>query len=264
MKSVLFILLILELNLFAVTFGVVPQQGSLQLIKVWKPIVEYLKKETGEEITFEIERSIPEFRTKLYKGVYDMAFINSLDYVIINQKYGYLAKARANEDISGILVVKKGSNLSDVAMLKDKIFLFPSRDSFASTLLLKYELLQKYGIQIDENHALYVNSHDSVYKGVYRGIGDVGGGVERTLQGFYDVDAKNELVILYKTKAYPSHPFAFKPSVSQSVQEKITEALLHMPKSLLESLNMHKIVPTENAEYEVVKDLSQKLSVESK
>lgn len=262
MKNILFGFFILQLvgvNLSALTLGVVPQQSPLQLIKVWKPVAEYLEKETGEKITLEIERSIPEFENKLYGGFYDIAYMNPYHYVVANQKQGYLAKARSNNDIVGILVVNKASNISDVSMIRDKEFLFPAPDAFAATLLIKYELLSQYAIKIDANNSRYVNSHDSVYKGVYRGIGGAGGGIERTFKSLDDKEAKNALVILHKTKAYPSHPFAYKPSVSQAVQNKVTKALLHMPQDLLDSLSMNKIILTENAEYEGVKDLSQKI-----
>jgi len=52
---------IIVLNLEALTFGVVPQQSPFKLMKVWTPVVKYLEKETGEEITLKLEKSIPSF-----------------------------------------------------------------------------------------------------------------------------------------------------------------------------------------------------------
>ena len=67
MKYILFGLLLSQFaihDLLAITLGIVPQQSPLHLIKEWSPVVEYLKKETGEEVVLKIERSIPEFEKR--------------------------------------------------------------------------------------------------------------------------------------------------------------------------------------------------------
>ncbi|MFA6195460.1 MAG: phosphate/phosphite/phosphonate ABC transporter substrate-binding protein [Sulfurimonas sp.] len=249
-------------SLFALTFGVVPQQSPLQLIKVWKPVIEYLEKETGENIDLKIEYSIPEFEKVLYSGGYDIAYMNPYHYIIANQKQGYLASIKATKNIVGILVTNKNSGISDISMTKNKMFLFPAPDAFAATLLIKYELLKNYGIKIEEKNVKYVNSHDSVYKGVSRGVGDFGGGIERTLNTLDDTHTKESLAILHKTKAYPSHPFAYKPSLNDAIKEKISQALLHMPQELLNPLNIEETIKTNDAGYDVVRDIAKKIVIE--
>lgn len=267
MKYVLFGLLLSQLfiqNLLAVTLGIVPQQSPFHLMKEWGPVVEYLKKETGEEVVLKIERSIPEFEKVLYSGGYDIAYMNPYHYIVSNKAQGYIAALRANEDIVGILVANKKSGFSDISMTKEKTFLFPAPYAFAATLIIKYELLNNYGINIDARKSFrYVNSHDSVYKGVARGIGDVGGGIERTFNNLNDKGAKDSLTILYKTKSYPSHPFAYKPSISKNQQERFTKAFLNMPKEMLDSIGMMQLVKTNSAEYDIIRDMAKKLSLEN-
>ena len=256
---------LISLNLYAITLGIVPQQSPLKLMKVWMPVVKYLEKETGERVTLKLERSIPSFEKELYNGFYDIAYMNPYHYIVANKKQGYLAMVRANKKIVGILVTNKNSGISDVSMTKDKIFLFPAPNAFAATLLIKYELLKEYNIDINTNERfLYVNSHDSVYKGVARRIGDVGGGIMRTFNNLADKKSKKLLTVLYKTKSYPSHPFAYKSSMPKEISSKFTKAFLNMPKKLLDSLSMKKIIKTNDKEYDVVRDLSQVLHLESK
>lgn len=239
------------------TFGVVPQQSPLELVKDWQPVISYLEKTTGEKVILKVERSIPEFEKVLYSGGYDFAYMNPYHYVIAHKRQGYNAIARDEKNIVGILVTQKNSGLTDPSMLKGKMFLFPAPDAFAATLLTKYELLKKYGIDLnkDKNYR-YVNSHDSVYKGVARGIGDVGGGIERTLKNLDDPETKENLAIIYKTKGYPSHPFAANPALSPSVKEKMTHAILSIPDSLLNALTMKHIIVTNDAEYDGVRDVA--------
>ncbi|MDD4950440.1 phosphate/phosphite/phosphonate ABC transporter substrate-binding protein [Sulfuricurvum sp.] len=241
-------------------FGVVPQQSPMELAQTWKPIISYLENATGEKINLKIERSIPDFEHALYNGQYDIAYMNPYHYVVAHKRKGYMALIRDQKNIVGIIVVRKDSALNDIKMLKGKRILFPAPDSFAATLLPKYELYKKYGIDIEkEKNFLYVNSHDSVYKGVSRGIGDAGGGIERTYNSMDDAETKTALTILYKTDAYPSHPIALLPSVSSKVSEKMQSALLHLPEGLIEPLKIKKLIPTEDSEYNSVRGIAEAL-----
>lgn len=240
----------------SLVFGVVPQQSPIELIKDWQPVITYLENATGEKIILKVERSIPEFEKKLYNGEYDIAYMNPYHYVVAHKRKGYNAKVRDEKNIIGILVVRKNSAISDVSMLKGKSFLFPAPDAFAATLLTKYELLKKYGIDVNkEKNYRYVNSHDSVYKGVARSIGDVGGGIERTLNALDDKESKDALNTLYKTKPYPSHPFAFNKTVPESVKNKMIKAILQLPDSLLGSLKMKRLIEIDDSEYNSVRDI---------
>lgn len=265
MKSVLLIFLFCQLifsNLNAITFGVVPQQSPLILVKSWAPVIQYLEKETGEKIDLKIENSIQKFEEVLYSGGYDVAYMNPYHYIVANQKKSYQAKMRANEDLVGILVVSKTSGINNIKETKGKKFLFASPNAFAATLLTKYELSKKYNINIDKNEQFsYVNSHDSVYKGVARGIGDIGGGIERTFDALEDNEAKESLKIIYRTQAYPSHPIAFSQSVPENIQKKFMEAFINMPKDLLDKLNMENIIKTDDKEYDIVRDIAKELSL---
>ena len=265
MKNILlgfFICQIISSSLFALTFGVVPQQSPLILVKSWTPIIQYLENETGQKIDLKIESSISKFEEVLYSGGYDIAYMNPYHYIVANEKKGYKAKIRAENNLIGILVVNKDSNINNIADIKGKKFLFPAPNAFAATLLAKYELSKKFNINIDKNELYtYVNSHDSVYKGVARGVGDVGGGIERTFDALDDAKAKESLKILYETQAYPSHPIAFNKSISEDLQKKFINAFIDIPENLLEDLSMKHIIKTEDKEYDIIRDIAKELSL---
>lgn len=231
-------------------FGVVPQQSPHELVKSWKPLVDYLEKTTGEKIVLKIERSIPEFEKNLYQGNYDIAYMNPSHYVIAHQKKGYQAKIRDQKNLVGILVVRKDSGIAGISDMKGKQFLFPAPGAFAATMINKYELLVEHKINIESDEKFrYVNSHDSVYKGVARGIGEIGGGIERTFNDLDDKETKSSLMIVHKSKPYPSHPFAFHPTVNKEIQQKVTIALLNTPDTLLLALNMKRLIEINHSEY---------------
>lgn len=265
MKKISFLLTLIVLSSSIlnaeIIMGIVPQQSPLKLQKVWQPIAMYLSEKTGEKIVFKTEKSINKFEDILYAGGYDFAYMNPYHYVIAHKKQDYIAKVRATKSIKGILVMKKGSSRK---MLNDNNarYLFPSPNAFAATLLTKFELIEKFKVDPKVlQKARYVNSHDSVYKATSRGIGDVGGGIERTFRNLNDTHTKKSLVIVHTTKAYPSHPFAFKPTLDKQIVDKIVEALLHMPKPMLKSLSMKALKKIDHDEYMSVEKLALKLEI---
>lgn len=245
------------------TLGVVPQQSPIKLYKSWKPVTDYLSEATGLKVTLKTEKSIAEFEKVLYSGAYDLSYMNPFHYTIANQRQQYDAAVRADKMIRGILVMK--SDQSDLeALIKDKDtqFLFPSANAFAATLLLKYEMLTKFDVNLnDAGNYQYVNSHDSVYIGVERGIGQLGGGIQRTFNNFKRSNADTAISEVYQTEAYPSHPIAIKPGMPEEDRAKIVEALLNMPDELKAGLSIKEMISTNDEEFSVIRELSEKLDV---
>lgn len=257
---ILSLIFILSIALFSkdIILGVVPQQSPLKLSKKWIQVTNYLTKETGLNIIFKTQKSIPLFEEKLYAGTYDFAYMNPYHFVIANKKQNYEAKIRANKKIVGIVLAASKEEKITYENLKGKTFLFPAPNAFAATLLTKYELKNKYNFDIDkEANVLYVNSHDSVYKGIARGIGDFGGGIIRTYNNFVDKNSKDKINIVYKTSSYPSHPFAFHPRVSKEDVDKICQALINMPNDLKSILSIKKFIKTENKEFDIIKQFGE-------
>ena len=245
------------------TLGVVPQQSPLKMFKTWKPIAKYLSEKTGHEIAFKTEKSIAEFEKVLYNGGYDLAYMNPYHFVIANRKQNYQAAVRADKMIRGILVSKsETTSFDDLIKSKTTRYLFPSPNAFAATLLTKFELLTKYGVNVNEQDSYqYVNSHDSVYSGVARSTGDLGGGIQRTYSNFGKKKDKKQLNIIYTTDAYPSHPIAFKPSLSPEIQAQLKDALINIPEELIARLSIKKIIASSDEEFESVRQLEAKLAV---
>jgi len=260
LKKLFYILLFFSLGFSQeLTLGVVPQQSPLKLFKKWSNVTEYLYNETGIKIVFKTEKSIPKFESVLYEGGYDLAYMNPYHFTIANQKNDYQAFIRAKKNIVGILLAKEKNIEFTKENLRGKTFLFPAPNAFAATLLTKYELKQKFNFDIDkEAKVLYVNSHDSVYKGIARDIGYLGGGIIRTYNNFNAKQDKENIHIVYKTSDYPSHPIAAHPRVSKEIIEKLQKAFLKMPQNLKKSLSIKEFKTTDNSEYEVIKQIGIK------
>lgn len=260
MKKILFLL---TFCVFAyanqISLGVVPQQSPLKLAKKWLKVTAYLEEQTGIKVVFKTKRSIPAFEKELYEGKYDIAYMNPYHFVVANKKQNYEAFTRADKKIVGIVLSKdKNIDISKLENIKGKTFLFPAPNAFAATLLPKFEFREKYNFDIDKQaNVKYVNSHDSVYKGVSRNIGQFGGGIVRTFNNFIDKNDKDKLNIIYKTDAYPSHPIAAHPNLDKQIVLKLQKAFLNMPKDIKKLLSIKNFIITDNKEYEVIKEVKK-------
>ncbi|WP_122893276.1 phosphate/phosphite/phosphonate ABC transporter substrate-binding protein [Arcobacter peruensis] len=258
MKAIILILIAITYSFATeITLGVVPQQSPLKLSKKWTKITEYLHKETGIKVIFKTEKSIPKFEKRLEAGYYDIAYMNP--YHLVNfRKQKYEAFVRASKNIQGI-VLSKDKNLEITKdNLKGKTFLFPAPNAFAATILPKLEFKEEFGFDIDKDaNVLYVNSHDSVYKGISRNIGDIGGGIYRTYNDF-NKTGNNNIFVVYKTKKYPSHPIAFHPRVDKQTVQKLQDAFLKMPTELKKILKIKKFILTNTEEFNIIKNIGAK------
>ncbi len=257
------IFLILILGVFAfgqdLILGVVPQQSPLKLSKKWIKVTDYLQKATGVNVIFKTEKSIPFFEKELYSGKYDIAYMNPYHFIVANNEQKYEAFIRAKKNIVGILLAKEEKVEFTKENLEGKTFLFPAPNAFAATLLTKFELKQKFGFDVDKDaKVMYVNSHDSVYKGISRDIGYLGGGIIRTYNNFLDKNDKDKINIVYKTSAYPSHPIAFHPRVSKETIEKIQKAFLDMPADIKKILSIKDFIVTQTKEYDAIREIGVK------
>lgn len=104
----------------------------------------------------------------------------------------------------------------------------------------------------------YVNSHDSVYLCIQRGIGNAGGGILRTFNKF---KGKDDLKIVYTTDAYPSHPISIQSNIQQKNRQKIKKVLLNMPKELTLPISNASLIESSNNEYKIIHNIISKLDL---
>jgi len=267
MKQILLSMVLLSVSVSVMakeyTLGIVPQQSPIKLFKSWKPVADYLSGATGFRIILKTEKSIADFEKVLYAGGYDLSYMNPFHYTQANQRQHYQAVVRADKNIRGILVMRDDQSDFET-LIKDPNtrFLFPSPNAFAATLLIKYELLTEFSVNLNRaQNFQYVNSHDSVYKGVARGVGQLGGGIQRTFNNFKGSADKLRIHEVYTTKAYPSHPIALNPEIPEADQALLVKALLKLPEALLAGLSIKKVVPSHDDEFAVIRALSAKLDI---
>ena len=238
------------------TFGIGPTQSATELAKRWTPIMQYLSEKSGVTLIFKSANDIPTFQQQMREGVYDLAYINPYNYLQDHQSTGYNAFAREKDGkLFGVLVVKKDGPVKNVEHLNGKTIAFPTPAAIAATWL-PLAMLKDKGVQVTPQ---YVNSMDSVYRSVAKGLFPAGGGEMRTF-GSIDPEVKNELQILWTSEALPPFAFEAHPRVSAKDVNKIQKAMVAMEKdsqgmALLKAINFKGIEIADDAEYNDMRKL---------
>lgn len=206
------------------TFGISPQNSATELAETWSPVLAWLSARSGIRLRFATATSSADFSARLGKGAFDFCYVNPQQYTLLNKKPGYTAFAREKDrSLKGILVVGRQSKIDSLQQLDGATLVFSSPTSFAASVLPQAEL-RKQGIRFTPQ---YVNSHESVYLNVAKGLYPAGGGIVRTFE-LADPETRDALRVLFSTKSYPPHAIASHPRVPASARDKLRAAMLAM------------------------------------
>jgi len=239
------------------TFSIVPQQSASKSTLAWKPILEYLSRETGYAFRLKRESDIPTFERSLSNGVPDFSYMNPYHYTVYHEAPGYHAIVKAmNKRIKGVVVVKKYSPVRELKELNGEQIAFPSPAAFAASILTRSHF-QDMAIEIDP---VYVDTHDKVYQAVKEGRYVAGGGVVRTLKNA-SPQVRDDLRILWTTKGFTPHAVAYHNRVPQFVADSVRDALIrlttdpHGPQ-ILENMKIEGFEAADDREWDDVRALN--------
>lgn len=236
------------------TFGIVPQQSASRLAEIWIPILEAWGEAAGLELTFATAKDIPTFEACLSVGAYDFSYMNPYHYTVFHELSGYEAFAhQKDKELRGLIVTRRDSGISDLKELDQSRVAFPSPAAFGASVIPRAEM-KAMGVDFE---ALYVKSHDSVYRAVSSGLVQAGGGVLRTFRTIDD-DLRSTLKLVYQTEGYTPHAFAAHPGVDDAVVTSLLMAMtdaLTAETGLLSSLGMVGIEVASDAEWDDVRAL---------
>lgn len=233
------------------SIGIVPQFEIRHLRKIWNPIIEEIKKNTGIELTLIGSPTIPDFEKEFNEGRFDFAYMNPYHVLIANKSQKYIPLIKDNgRKLHGILVVRKDSNIKSVQDLNGKKIAFPAPNALGASLLMRANLTNDYNIKFNP---VYVKTHSSVYLNVIVRQADAGGGVQKTLNE-QKINISSALKVLHQTPSVAPHPLTAHPRVPKEVIKKITQTLLMMGENpigqaLLAKIPIKKIGPASIDDY---------------
>jgi phosphonate transport system substrate-binding protein len=204
---------------------IVPQFPSAEILQNWTPIIQEIEKRSGIRLVLHTAKSIPEFENLLAEGAPDIAYLNPYHAVMAKRAAGYEPIIYdASEALTGILVVRVDSPITELAKVKDKTIAFPAPNAFGASLYIRTLLKQKEQIDIT---AKYVNTHSNVFRQVVSGQVDAGGAIRNTLEK-EPLELQKLLRVIYETPPTISHPIVVHPRVGEKRQRQLQDVFLEL------------------------------------
>ncbi len=208
------------------TFSPVPQLPVPTLFARWVPVLDAIGKSAGQCFELVIKPSIPEFEKYLLQGSPTLAYANPYHAVMAHKAAGYKPIiADGSTLLTGILTVKRDSDIRNLSDLENQRVAFPAPNAFAASLLLRAHL-QQLKINIKPQ---YVKTHSNVYRSVIIGDAAAGGGVNKTLENEPE-DIQQKLRVLYESPGYRSHPVVVSPKLSSELRERLQQSFITLAK----------------------------------
>lgn len=222
-------------------FDVVPQFTASKIFTTWAPLLQRVGKDAGLCFELRVAANIPDFEQILLKGDAEFAFVNPYHAVLAYQKKKYQPLLADSHDLlTGILVIRKDSGITQIESLKGRQVAFPAPNSFAASLLIRAELARK-NIQIQP---VFVKTHTNVYRSVIAQDMKAGGGVNSTLNS-ESQEVQDKLMVLYETQAYTPHPVVAHPRIAPEIRARFLKAMLALSQDaegqkMLDGVNISK------------------------
>jgi len=111
-------------------FSVVPQQSESRTTLVWKPVLQFLSRDTGYKFQLNIGRDVSSFERQLLNDQYDFFYMLPQHYALFHDALGYVAIAKAK-------IKKAGDDVPQIIAVHPRVPLFVLNRVQASLIRLK-------------------------------------------------------------------------------------------------------------------------------
>ena len=241
----------------------IPDEAPTELQRKFKPLGEYLEKETGLKVQFTPVSDYAAVVEGLAAKKIDLAWLGGFTFVQAKLRTGGEAMPivqRAEDEVfTSKFIVPADSPVKSLSELKGKTFAFGSPSSTSGHLMPRFFLL-KDGIDPDKDfkNIAFSGAHDATVAFVASGKVDAGvlnASVMDKLVEKGDANAKRVKVIAM-TPPYFDYNWTVRPGLDPALREKISQAFLKLDRAnpaqreLMDLQRASKYVPTTAANYD--------------
>jgi phosphonate transport system substrate-binding protein len=241
----------------------IPDEAPTELQRKFKPLGDYLKKETGLEVLFIPVTDYAAVVEGLATNKLDLAWLGGFTYVQarIRTSGGVVPIVQRAEDakFTSRFIVPVASTAQSLADLKGKTFAFGAPSSTSGSLMPRYYLLQA-GIdpERDFKSVAFSGAHDATVAFVASGRAEAGVLNASVMDKL--LESKNANVakvrVLAVTPPYFDYNWTVRPGMDAALTKKLTEAFLKLDpstpemKEIMDLQRASKFIPTQNANYD--------------
>lgn len=248
--------------------GIHPYLSSTEIYKRFTPLAEHLGKELGRPVEIRVNSSYESHVETVGAGQIDLAFMGPAAYVKLIGRYGKFPLLAAFETTSGrtftgVIFVKKGSQIKTLAQLRGQTFAFGPAPSTMSNLVPRYMLL-KAGLDLQDLGAIeFLTNHENIVLGVLAGR-YAAGAIKDDIFKEYEAQGLTTLAV---SDPMPDHIFVARPSLPSETVSKIGMIMLSLKSTeegrrILASIqkNLVALVPVKNSDYDPLRKVLDSLA----
>ncbi|MBF0495238.1 MAG: phosphate/phosphite/phosphonate ABC transporter substrate-binding protein [Deltaproteobacteria bacterium] len=251
----------------ALLFAVHPLYNPQRLDEIYGPLVHYLNKNiSGAKFQLVASRSYAEFEKRLYNRQFHFALPNP--YQTINSlPHGYRVFGKWGDDrqFRGIIIIRKDSDIKEVADLKGKTVSFPAPTALAATMMPLY-YLHTHGLDVNRDiQRLFAGSQESSIMNVYLRKSAAGATWPPPWKVFTDRNPKiaAELMVKWETSPLINNGLVVRDDVSPEIVKKVASLLFGLQtheegRRLLAANPLAWFEPATNETYQPVYEFMEK------
>jgi len=207
-------------------FGVHPFKNHTTLVQMFTPLMKYLEKELGAEVTFKRARDYETAMNAIVAGTVDISYLGPSGFAALDMENpGKVRICAAVENkgettFKGVIAAKKGSGVKTLQDLKGKAFAFGDRASTLS-FYMPAHMLMEAGVFDSLDYSFY-GTHDKVAANVLRGKAAAGGLKPAVAANYVD----QGLEVIAESVPVYEHMIVVGSGVDDATYQKICAALL--------------------------------------
>jgi phosphonate transport system substrate-binding protein len=241
----------------------IPDEAPTELQRKFKPLGEYLSKETGMKVEFTPVTDYAAVVEALATKKIDMAWLGGFTYVQTKIRTSGTAnpiiQRVEDEKFTSVFIVPADSSLKSLSELKGKTIAFGSPSSTSGHLMPRYFLMQA-GINPDKDfkNIAFSGAHDATVAFVASGKADVGALNASVWVKLNEAKNPNALKskVLSTTPPYFDYNWTVRGDLDPVTVKKITEAFLKLDannpnhKEIMDLQRSSKYVTTKSSNYD--------------
>ncbi len=241
---------------YGFTLAILSAGNPVEEYKRYKNLSEYLSKSIGEPVNLKIIAKVDQLLSLYENEKVDMSITCPIVYFELKDK-GFsidaVAVVKINGQIleSGVIVVRKDSNIKNLKDLRDRKVTLGS-SICASNCVMPLYVLSKEGITYEDIPDLWNSGSDkAAILAVIAGLADAAGVKEESALKFLDKGIR----ILAKSPYVPRYVVNLSTNLPEEKFKKVIQALYHLnDEETLEELGIDAFVPPPAGLFDILKD----------
>ncbi|MDD5595967.1 MAG: phosphate/phosphite/phosphonate ABC transporter substrate-binding protein [Candidatus Omnitrophica bacterium] len=243
--------------------GLIPEQDIRKMAARYEPLAKYLSKKLNLKVILVYLDNYAEVCDKFIYKQLDAAFFGSFSYVLTKARAQVEPIARPDyQGIStyrGMILVRRGSNISNVAQMKGKRLALVHQATFAGYLFPLF-YFQEHGVKDLKGYfsqVIFCGGHDSAIFALLKGQADIATPKDLVYQRLIkeNPDLEKKLEVLTVSEPVPSNAFCVSGDLDPGLKGKLKDILINLHKDpnslpILESLGgVTKFIETKDEDY---------------